>query len=144
LFPAVVKNMDVSADQEMFPVVQVDLMRTALKTFYEVGTYLQSRGKPWSGKARDAVLAAVRKDWRNGHSYVQRCFAFFRMMKTPLPKTLEKWVLPDGSLDDVLIDAIALAPLRRDSKFRIKEFRDIVAKIESDRSSVLQNQNGGF
>jgi hypothetical protein len=58
------------------------------------------------------------------------------MTRKTFPKSLHKWLVPNESgkklvLHDVLIDAVAAAPLRRDGKFRIKEFAATVEKLTS-------------
>jgi hypothetical protein len=115
----------------IYPPVRIDLMRAALTNFYAVMQRDRPKGKRWSGKAQDAVSAASQDDRSNWLSYIQRCFAFHKMTKNGLPQGLKEWIQADGSLDGVLIDFVALAPLRRDNKFRIKEFRATVNQLSS-------------
>jgi hypothetical protein len=131
-----------SRDQKMHPAVRIDLMRAALTEFERARQKYQRKGKPWSGKAWEAVCKVVREDMCNLISYDQRCHGFRNMFKRGVPKALEEWLVPaeDGKgvvLHQVLIDAAALAPLRRDGKFRIKEFRATAEKIAEPPSPAI-------
>lgn len=109
-------------------------MGKALNAFYEA--HRKFGPKRWSGKAADAVSTAVRGESLQATiSYLKRCHAFRNMTKETIPKALEKWMLPDGSRDDILISATALAPLRMDGKFRLKEFQATAEKIARETSS---------
>src|ERR1044071_865896 len=109
--------------------VRVDLMRKALAAFY-ASAQKQKYKRGWSTKAGEAACGALSgEDWLTKFAYEKRCHAFRKMMKNGVPKLLQKWILPDGTLDDVLIAAVALAPLRFDGKFRIKEFLSTVENI---------------
>ena len=57
------------------------------------------------------------------------------MMKNGVPKLLQKWIPADGTLDDILIATVALAPLRVDGKFRIKEFLSTASNIAKNDAS---------
>ncbi|MBZ5532710.1 MAG: hypothetical protein LAO20_14860 [Acidobacteriia bacterium] len=114
--------------KEPFATVRVDLMRKALTAFY-ASAQKQKYKRGWSTKAGEAARGAVSGEyWLTQFAYEKRCHAFRNMMKNGVPKLLQRWVLPDGTLDDVLIAAVAIAPLRGDGKFRIKEFLSAVAK----------------
>jgi hypothetical protein len=114
---------------EMQPTVSVDFMREALLAFYG-SAQRQGYKRGWSGKAGDAVFKIVQGEGlTNAISYLRRCHAFRNMTNKHMPKSLLKWVLPDGTLDDVLIAAIALSALPADGKFRIKEFEATAARI---------------
>jgi hypothetical protein len=121
-------------EHEMFPEVRIDLMKAALTAFYAAMQANQARKLPWSKDAWNAVFAAVKEDRLNSISYLQRCHAFRIMTKKGLPKTLRNWLRADGSIDDDLINAVAVAPLRRDGIFRIKEFAATAEKIKSDEA----------
>jgi hypothetical protein len=115
--------------REPFQTVRVDLMRKALTAFY-ASVQKQKYKRGWSTKAGGAARGAVSgEDWLTQFAYEKRCHAFRNMMKNGVPKLLQKWLLSDGTLDDVLIAAVALAPLRGDGKFRIKEFHSTIANI---------------
>lgn len=134
--------MEVKEDKpSLYPAVRIDLMRAALTAFELARHKYQRKGKPWSRKAWDALCKVVREDMHNLISYDQRCHGFRNMFKRGVPKALEKWLVPakDGEgivLHQVLIDAAALAPLRRDGKFRIKGFRATVEKIVSEKRAT--------
>ncbi|HEY2914443.1 MAG TPA: hypothetical protein VGK21_13860 [Candidatus Angelobacter sp.] len=115
-------------DRQMYVTVRIDLMRRALESFYAV-VQQHSHKRGWSHKAENAVYAAVRADWRNQLSYLKRCHAFRNMVsKGALTKTLHRYVQQNGTIDDRVMDTVAVTPLHRDGKFRIKEFAAAVEK----------------
>jgi len=122
--------MDVSA-YKLHSAVRVELMRPAWAAFCAMH---QKHGpKRWSRKAEDAVLEVVRGEhWETRHAYVQRCFALRKLTTAGLPRSLAKWWMPDGALDGVLIDAAAVAPLRRNGTFPIKKFRATVENMSTN------------
>lgn len=122
--------------EEMYPVVQIELMRKALTAFN--AAYRKFGPKRWSGKAEDAVFKVVQGERLHASiSYLKRCHGIRNLIKDRVPKSLRIWVLPDGSLHDALLAAVALAPLRPDGKFRIKELEATAEKIARESLSGI-------
>lgn len=121
--------------REPFRTVSVDLMREALTAFYACAQK-QKYKRGWSTKAGEAARGAVTgEDWLAQFAYEKRCHAFRNMMKNGVPKLLQKWIRTDGTLDDILIATVALAPLRVDGKFRIREFLSTASNIAKSDAS---------
>jgi hypothetical protein len=111
--------------------VRVELVRPAWAVFCAM--HKKHGPKRWSGKAEDAVLEVVQKEhWETRHAYAQRCFALRKLTKAGVPRSLAKWWMPGGALDGVLIDAAAVAPLRRNGTFPIKKFRATVENMSTN------------
>jgi hypothetical protein len=119
---------------EPYPAVRADLMQKALRAFYASAERQQY--KPgWSTKAGEAVRRAMNEEhWLIQISYEKRCHAFRNIVKNGVPKALRIWILADRPLHRALCAAVALAPLRSDGKFRIKELATTAEKIASDNA----------
>lgn len=123
--------------EEMYPAVRADLMKKAL-TAFDASAQKQKYKRGWSTKAGDAVCRVVSEEyWKTQFAYVKRCHGIRNLIKDRVPKSLRIWVLPDGSLHDALIAAVALAPLRSDGKFRIKELVAIAKRATGQSNAAV-------
>lgn len=122
---------------EPYPPVRIDLMRKALTAFY-ASAQKQKYKRGWSTKAGKAVRKVVNEEhWKTQFIYEKRCHAIRNLIKDGVPKSLRIWVLPDWSFHDALVIAVALAPLRFDGKFRIKELVAIAERAIGQASTAV-------
>lgn len=127
---------------DLYPPVQIDVMRKALTAFGHALSRYPPDTKRRFRKVEAAVYKSVEEDRRRQMSYMGRCYAFRLFTKDMTEKsaikTFGKWLVlaEDGSfvLHDAILDAVAITPIHGPgTRFKKSDFLAAIEKIGTER-----------